>query len=545
MTASGKVTPPMRRNPAARGVRAVCGALVGAALVISSTIVGVVARPPPAAAAHAPLITPTTGVVVGIYGDCRDGCSRRHLGYDIENAIGVPIYAAAPGIVESVVRNRRCPSVDSTAGNQVAITHAGGHRTIYLHFDTIVVNNGQSVVKGQQLGTMGNVGSLACLEPPHLHFEVRVGNVALDMNDTFPRFTRLAAGLAIPRHFGLPSSAHTVIDNPSTALNANGRLGAATRATGGAIWYASQASPGSSGWTAWQSLGGAFVADPQIAQNQDGRLQIFALGLDYKVWSAVQTTPGGAWSGWSRLGVPPAAFRGTPAVARNTDGRLEVFVRELGRGAIYRIAQSTPNSATWSAWQTLGGGLTSDVAVTLHAGGGLEVFSRGLNGALWHIWQQTAGGNWSTWHTLGGQLNGAPSAAINADGRLEVVARGTTNAVYRIAQTGPGGGWSPWAALGGVLVSDPRIGQNLDGRLEVFGLGSDNGVYHAWQSAPGGPWTGWAALRGRLGSTTPVGANANGRLTVVARADGGLGTGAWHTSQVQPGSPTWTGWGRI
>jgi hypothetical protein len=41
----------------------------------------------------------------------------------------------------------------------------------------------------------------------------------------------------------------------------------------------------------------------------------------------------------------------------------------------------------------------------------------------------------------------------NEDGRLEVFARGTDNALWHIWQTAPNNGWSSWASLGGVLFS--------------------------------------------------------------------------------------------
>ena len=42
-----------------------------------------------------------------------------------------------------------------------------------------------------------------------------------------------------------------------------------------------------------------------------------------------------------------------------------------------------------------------------------------------------------------------PICGRNADGRLEVFARGTDNALWHIWQTAPNNGWSGWASLGG------------------------------------------------------------------------------------------------
>jgi hypothetical protein len=50
---------------------------------------------------------------------------------------------------------------------------------------------------------------------------------------------------------------------------------------------------------------------------------------------------------------------------------------------------------TAPGWASLGGGLTSDPAATLNAPGGLVVFARGSDNAIWTRWQTTPNGNWS------------------------------------------------------------------------------------------------------------------------------------------------------
>ena len=87
----------------------------------------------------------------------------------------------------------------------------------------------------------------------------------------------------------------------------------------------------------------------------------------------------------------------------------------------------------------------------------------------------------------------------NADGRLEVFARGTDNALWHIWQTAaarrPGPGW---ASLGGEITSSPVVTSDADGRLEVFARGTDNALWHMWQTAPSNGWSGWASLGGIL-----------------------------------------------
>lgn len=97
------------------------------------------------------------------------GESRQHGGIDIWAARGTPILAAAPG---RVVESFSGPMY----GNQVVLDHGPDEngvrvRTVYKHMDSRLVQAGQVVARGQQLGTMGDTGILGA--QVHLHFEVR------------------------------------------------------------------------------------------------------------------------------------------------------------------------------------------------------------------------------------------------------------------------------------------------------------------------------------------------------------------------------------
>jgi hypothetical protein len=134
------------------------------------------------------------------------------------------------------------------------------------------------------------------------------------------------------------------------------------------------------------------------------------------------------------------------------------------------------------------GGIVFNPVVGNNADGRLEVFARGTDGALWHIWQTAPNNGWSGWASLGGVVAN-PAAVRNKDGRIEIFARGTDNALWHIWQTAPNNGWSGWASLGGGLTEGPFPGRNQDGRLEVFVKGTDSALWHTWQSAPNNGWT--------------------------------------------------------
>ncbi|MEU5522808.1 matrixin family metalloprotease [Streptomyces sp. NPDC047860] len=322
---------------------------------------------------------------------------------------------------------------------------------------------------------------------------------------TRPRWTSLGGGLT----------------HPVVGSNADGRMEVFARGLDGALWHVRQTAP-SSGWSGWESLGGGIQGAPCVDRNADGRMEVFARGLDGALWHIRQTAPNSGWSGWESLG----GGLTDPVVGHNADGRMEVFVRGLD-GALWHIRQTAPNSG-WSGWESLGGGVVGPHTVGRNADGRLEVFVRGLDGALWHIWQTTLTNVWSGWESLGGGLTD-PVVASNADGRLEAFVRGLDGALWHIWQTTPNGGWSRWASLGGG-ITDPVVGHNADGRMEVFVRGLDGALWHIWQTAPSSGWSGWESLGG--GITDPVvGHNADGRMEVFVR---GLDGALWHIWQTAP-----------
>ncbi|MEN9604584.1 MAG: hypothetical protein RJB39_269 [Candidatus Parcubacteria bacterium] len=90
-----------------------------------------------------------------------------HNGVDIAGTIGTPILAAREGTVTLV---RGGSTWNGGYGNYVVVSHGGGVQTLYAHMNSITVNQGQTVSRGQQVGTLGNTGDST---GPHLHVEVR------------------------------------------------------------------------------------------------------------------------------------------------------------------------------------------------------------------------------------------------------------------------------------------------------------------------------------------------------------------------------------
>jgi murein DD-endopeptidase MepM/ murein hydrolase activator NlpD len=58
-------------------------------------------------------------------------------------------------------------------GNLIVIDHGGGYFTYYAHLNKRAVSAGQSVLRGQAIGAVGNTSKPGNGISPHLHYEVR------------------------------------------------------------------------------------------------------------------------------------------------------------------------------------------------------------------------------------------------------------------------------------------------------------------------------------------------------------------------------------
>lgn len=91
------------------------------------------------------------------------GTQRYHSGLDIGGDYGLPIAAAASGVVIHA-------GWISGYGNTVIIDHGGGITTLYGHNESLLVGVGESVAQGQTIAMCGSTGNST---GPHCHFEVR------------------------------------------------------------------------------------------------------------------------------------------------------------------------------------------------------------------------------------------------------------------------------------------------------------------------------------------------------------------------------------
>lgn len=99
-----------------------------------------------------------------------------HAGMDFSAPIGTNIYTTGDGVVVKV-------GWQTGYGNTVVIDHGFGYQTLYGHMHEFNVKQGQKVVRGEVIGTVGNTGKST---GPHLHYEVHVkGKVVNPVNYYF------------------------------------------------------------------------------------------------------------------------------------------------------------------------------------------------------------------------------------------------------------------------------------------------------------------------------------------------------------------------
>lgn len=98
------------------------------------------------------------------------GLALVHTGVDLVAPAGTPIFATGAG---RVLRS----GLAGGYGNMVEIQHADGLITRYAHMQSLAVGAGDPVTAGTVVGTLGSTGEST---GPHLHYEIRRGDIPVD-----------------------------------------------------------------------------------------------------------------------------------------------------------------------------------------------------------------------------------------------------------------------------------------------------------------------------------------------------------------------------
>ncbi|GFM37796.1 peptidoglycan DD-metalloendopeptidase family protein [Desulfovibrio psychrotolerans] len=114
------------------------------------------------------------------------GMREWHAGMDIAGNVGDPVAAAWDGKV--VFAGER-----EGYGNLVVLEHEGGWHTYYGHNSKLTVAEGDYISSGRKIAEVGSTGRST---GPHLHFEIRQGELAWNPEQVR---NRLLAGLSVGR----------------------------------------------------------------------------------------------------------------------------------------------------------------------------------------------------------------------------------------------------------------------------------------------------------------------------------------------------------
>ena len=191
--------------------------------------------------------------------------------------IGDPVVAAFGGKVTRVANEGNV-----SYGRWVEIDHGGGYRTRYAHLNSQSVSQGQTVSKGQKIGTVGSTGGSS---GPHLHYEQRLNGVA--QKPVFNGSTALfygtknytsnncgagSGGASFPGTVNTSGIALTIRSTPSTSGTAVGSV-----ADGAKVSITCQKTgtkvTGTYGTTTlWDFIGNGYVSDAYVNTGADGQI---------------------------------------------------------------------------------------------------------------------------------------------------------------------------------------------------------------------------------------------------------------------------------
>jgi murein DD-endopeptidase MepM/ murein hydrolase activator NlpD len=113
-------------------------------------------------------IWPVEGKITDVFTEAEN---KKHQGLDISSPLGAPIKASNAGKV--IYSNNGIMGY----GNLIILRHSEEYVTVYAHNQVNLVEEGTWAEKGQIIGKVGQTGRAS---GPHLHFEIRKNNKAVD-----------------------------------------------------------------------------------------------------------------------------------------------------------------------------------------------------------------------------------------------------------------------------------------------------------------------------------------------------------------------------
>lgn len=374
--------------------------------------------------------------------------------FGISHTVGNPVLATASGIVHQ--------RIDSQGG--LEIDHGGGWFTLYLHMTGLIVNQGDRVYAGQQIGVVGSVG----VDHAHLHYELMFDGLQGPVD-----------GDGDSDDDDLDETVPTWFDGTQYRL-AERAPADDPRAT------STNACAGGGGAQSGIQFGTNYVYPYRDAAYFFAR-ETGSNGLIFKQWNGSWTT--------NRFG---DTLAGNPAVA-NFNSQLHVVARTSDNRLRHRWYD--PVTASWGA-ETFPGTMNGDPDISPYAlNGQLQVVARDGGNHLFQWWF-THGQGWQQGAIPNSSdiaVAGTPALAtysvktpwvVAPDmGDFQVVARAASDgALWMWSYDSMGGtGWQR-TKTPGVGTSDPAV-VVFNNQFHIFVRGTDNKLVHMFRT----PATAWSS----------------------------------------------------
>jgi len=110
---------------------------------------------------------------------------RTHTGVDIHNVEGTPVVATADGVIEEI-------TFSGDLGRYITIDHQNGYTTRYAHLQNVTqmknkirLKKGESVTRGQQIGSIGRTGISIPAISAHLMYSIYHHGIPVNPTDYF------------------------------------------------------------------------------------------------------------------------------------------------------------------------------------------------------------------------------------------------------------------------------------------------------------------------------------------------------------------------
>jgi hypothetical protein len=255
----------------------------------------------------------------------------------------------------------------------------------------------------------------------------------------------------------MPGSLGKATSAPAAVAHSDGKMDLLVRGYDQSLWHRHY---DGSAWGEWDNAGGLLISGPAIASRGDGTFDAFAFGVDNLIyhrhwdgsdWSGdwVMVDDASYWVQYSAMpgpAVPMPADVDAPGAAARGTAQLDLFRRAPDNTLRWRHSD---DGSSWGNWQNLGGVITSAPTAVSTDADHLQVFARGVDGALWH--RTYSGGSWGGWARLEKptdvRITSAPTA-VSPPGsdRINVYVRGSSDGLWRIQSVG--GSWGSWQGEG-------------------------------------------------------------------------------------------------